>query len=171
MLEEAFWNLVWISSFLSLDLISFFSYTTIFYSHIESYTPAVKLNTCENSLLLRTCRKLLSCVYSLQSSKGPYILALQLYTSVLHYHAVDQAHVLFLHTCIVYCLVQNYVSCTSIASFHVLGENLGSFLYLNLNIFASKYSPTYDSEVSKTPQSVAPTKDCNCANFITQKTV
>ena len=83
MLEEAFWNLVWTVSFLSLGLASFFSYTTIFYSHIEGHIPAVKLNTYEDNVQLCTCWKLLSCIYSLQSSKGPYMLALQLYSGTV----------------------------------------------------------------------------------------
>ena len=94
-------------------------------SHRGSYTCSKILNTYEHSLLLCTCRKLLSCVYSLQSSKGLYILALQQYISVLYYHVVDQAHVLFQHNSIFYCLVQNYVLCTSIGCFHVFGEKLG----------------------------------------------
>jgi hypothetical protein len=69
MLEEAFSNLVWISSLLSLGVTSLFSYTTIFYSHTEGHIPSVKLNTCEHSVLLCTCRKLSSYIYSLQTSK------------------------------------------------------------------------------------------------------
>jgi hypothetical protein len=82
---------------------------------------------------------------------------------------VGQAHVRVLHNCTVYCLVQNSVLCTLIGCFHVLAERRGSFLYLNLNIFASKYSPIYESEVSKAPQSMTPTKDCKYDIFLLKR--
>jgi hypothetical protein len=43
------------------------------------------------------------------------------------------------------------------------------FLYLNLNNFASKYLPIYESKVSKAPQSVASPKDCNYAIFLRKR--
>ena len=83
---------------------------------------------------------------------------------------MDQAHVLFLHTCIFYCFVQNYV-CTMYLDrlFSCTWGKAQILLYLNLNIFASKYSPTYESEVSKATQSVAPTKECNNPIFLTSR--
>jgi len=52
-----------------------------------------------------------------------------------------------------------------------LGKSSDPFFYPNLNIFASKYSPIYEIEVSKAPQSVAPTKACNYDIFYSKDSV
>ena len=143
------------------------------HSFLQSYRGSRTCSTIKHIRTLWTVMYLQETfIMYLQSGKGPYILALQLYTSVLYYHVVDRARVLFAHTCIVYSFytpvlstvlyrTMYYVPC------HVIGERLGSFLYLNLNLFASKYSPIYESEVSKAAQSVAPTEDCNYVIFLT----